>query len=176
MVLRRCRCIVVTDAAADESFGFSDLGNAIRKIRIDFGIDVEMGPMHFVPRSVRDPRDVPKYCAIGTIRYSTVDGNRPEDDGRLLYIKPAYYGTEPRDVCAYADSYPSFPHQSTGDQWYSESQFEAYRQLGYYTLDQVANSNRSFDSVCDLISAAEAYVRAGFKDEVGKKGAASPLK
>ena len=174
MVLRRCRCIVVTDCASDEGFGFSDLGNAIRKIRIDFGIDVSMGPMFFFSRSNRDPKDVPKYCAIGTIGYSAVDGNRPDDDGLLLYIKPAYYGTEPRDVCAYADSYPSFPHQSTGDQWYSESQFEAYRQLGYYTLDQVARSKRSFDSVCALIQEAKAYVDE--QKKVGKDASASPLK
>jgi len=26
----------------------------------------------------------------------------------------------------------AFPHQSTGDQWFDESQFESYRALGYH--------------------------------------------
>lgn len=160
MVLRRCRCIIVTDAGADEKFGFADLGNAIRKIRIDFGIDIQMGPMQLFPRSKKDPKEAPKYCAIGNIRYSAIDGNHPDTDGKLVYIKVAYYGTEPRDVCAYADQYPTFPHQSTGDQWYSESQFEAYRQLGYYALDQIAQPKQTFASVCKLVEQAEAYVRS----------------
>src|SRR5581483_4686958 len=41
IVLRRCRNIVVCDAGQDPTFSFEDLGNAIRKIRIDFGIPIE---------------------------------------------------------------------------------------------------------------------------------------
>src|SRR5262249_22711916 len=40
MVLRRCRTIVVSDAGADPSFNFDDLGNAIRKIRNDLGVPI----------------------------------------------------------------------------------------------------------------------------------------
>ncbi|HEX3584244.1 MAG TPA: hypothetical protein VH087_20940, partial [Thermoanaerobaculia bacterium] len=165
-VLRRCRCIVVTDCASDASFGFADLGNAIRKIRIDFGIDVEMGPMQLFPRSTKNPKETPKYCAIGNIRYSAVDGDGAKD-GKLVYIKAAYYGTEPRDVCAYADMYPTFPHQSTGNQWYSESQFEAYRQLGYHTLDQIAQPKEAFGNVCELVAQAEEYVKSSADSRTG---------
>ncbi len=38
MVLRRCRFIVVVDAGADPSYTKEDLGNAVRKIRIDLGV------------------------------------------------------------------------------------------------------------------------------------------
>jgi len=41
MVLRRCRFIVVSDAGADPSGTFDDLGNAVRKIRVDLGIPIE---------------------------------------------------------------------------------------------------------------------------------------
>ena len=41
VVLRRCRHVLVSDAGNDGSFAFEDLGNAIRKIRIDFGIPIE---------------------------------------------------------------------------------------------------------------------------------------
>ncbi len=31
----------------------------------------------------------------------------------------------------YQKIHPEFPHQSTADQWFTESQFESYRRLGY---------------------------------------------
>ena len=42
MVLRRCHFIVLSDAGQDAEYTFEDLGNAIRKIRIDLGIPIEM--------------------------------------------------------------------------------------------------------------------------------------
>ena len=58
-------------------------------------------------------------------------------NGTIIYIKPNVYGGEPADVFHYAKSNPAFPHESTGDQMYSESQFESYRALGYYIVDSI---------------------------------------
>jgi len=158
MVLRRCKCIVLSDAGADPEFGFEDIGNAIRKIRIDLGIDIEISRMALFPRSKRHPSH-PKYCAVASIRYSQVDGAGVED-GLLLYLKPAFYGKkEPKDVYNYASTYATFPHQSTGDQWFSESQFESYRQLGFFAAGEVALGKKSFPGVCDFIRTAEEYIK-----------------
>lgn len=43
-----------------------------------------------------------------------------------LYIKAAYYGTEPPDVYEYARANDEFPHESTVDQFFTESQFESF--------------------------------------------------
>ena len=45
MVLRRCHYIVVSDAGQDPECSFADLGEAVRKIRIDFGIPIEFGAL-----------------------------------------------------------------------------------------------------------------------------------
>lgn len=157
MVLRRCACIVVTDAGGDPNFTFDDLGNAIRKIRIDFGIDITIDKMAMFPRDETNPPEPPKYCAIATIHYERVDPNAKP--GRLLYIKPAFYGKhESKDVYNYAQTSQSFPHETTGDQWFSESQFESYRQLGYWTLKHVTRDRDHFNSICDLIDEANKYV------------------
>lgn len=171
MVLRRCHCIVVSDATADPNFGFGDLGNAIRKVRIDLGVDIRITKMQIFPRSRKDPT-APKYCATADILYSSVDG--PDAPvGKLLYIKPAFYGDkEPKDVYNYATSYPTFPHQSTGDQWYSESQFESYRQLGYFATNEVANGKRTFNTVCELIDEAGKYIQG--VTEAAAEGRESP--
>ena len=51
MVLRRCHYIVVSDAGEDPECSFADLGEAVRKIRIDFGIPIEFDQMNIYPRS-----------------------------------------------------------------------------------------------------------------------------
>ena len=52
--------------------------------------------------------------------------------GRLIYIKASVTGDEPVDVLEYKARFPVFPHESTGDQSFDESQFESYRTLGLH--------------------------------------------
>jgi hypothetical protein len=131
MVARRCRLIVVCDAGADPEFKYEDLGNAIRKIRIDHGISIRLHqelPRKCILES-SDPDDLPKVVK-GTIEYSTVDGSDPKQDGRLIYIKTHLWSAIPADIRTYALSHDEFPHEGTSDQFFSESQFESYRALG----------------------------------------------
>jgi hypothetical protein len=136
MVLRRCGLIVAVDGSEDGKAAFDDLGAAVRKIRIDLGIDVVFDePMSIYPRG--HPRAAEgRYSATATIRYSDVDGTTAPP-GRLLYVKPALRGDEPRDVLQYASANPDFPHQSTLDQFFDESQFESYRKLGSHVVDRL---------------------------------------
>jgi hypothetical protein len=166
MVLRRCRYIVVSDAGQDGDFAFEDLGNAMAKIRIDLGIPIEFERLPM--RARRDLRGKSydsspdharfPYFAVARIRYSCVDylkepGDLTEDiDGWLLYFKPSLNGTEPADVFHYAKLHPSFPHESTGNQLYSEAQFESYRALGSHVVDSL--SREPVASVRELIDLA----------------------
>jgi hypothetical protein len=136
-VLRRCHFIVVSDGAEDPECAYADLGEAVRKIRIDFGIPIEFGTMTIYPRSAIDTLKNPGHnCAVGRIRYSVVDG-ADAPDGIIIYIKPACYGDEPRDIYEYFKTNPAFPHESTSDQFFSESQFESYRMLGAHTMEKL---------------------------------------
>jgi hypothetical protein len=137
MVLRRCHYIVVSDGGEDPECAFADLGEAVRKIRVDFGIPIEFDSMTIYPRSQIDTLEGKRHnCAIGRIRYSVVDGDAAPD-GVIVYIKPACYGKEPRDIYEYFKTNPTFPHESTADQFFSESQFESYRMLGAYTMGKL---------------------------------------
>jgi hypothetical protein len=137
MVLRRCRLIIVSDAGADPAYTYEDLANAIRKIRIDLGIPIEFDspslPVHPAAESA-DPTSA-RHCAIGRILYNAVDGD--VQPGTLVYIKASCNGNEPPDVKQYATSNPSFPHQSTADQFFNESQFESYRRLGLHIVEEI---------------------------------------
>jgi hypothetical protein len=134
MVRRRCRFVVLGDAGADPGCTFEDLGNAIRKIRIDFGIPITFSkPLAIHARDDEDPKDGSCF-ALGEIDYSAVDGG-DAPPGQLLYVKPAFYGKdEPKDVYTYAKASETFPHEPTSDQFFSEAQFESYRALGYHAM------------------------------------------
>jgi hypothetical protein len=151
MVLRRCHIVVVSDGAQDQDYRFTDLGNAIRKIRIDLGIPIEFWNVPIRSGWPHEERGM--YWAIGRIRYSCIDG--PEaTDGLLLYVKPAVYGTEPRDVLEYKKSFPDFPHQTTADQFFDEPQFESYRILGSHIMDQMCGSGNNPQDICKMIERA----------------------
>lgn len=151
MVLRRCHVIVVSDAAADSEYRFSDLGNAIRKIRIDLGVPIEFTSLPiFRPGS--EEAEKGSYWAVGKVRYSCIDEGAK--DGLMLYIKPAIYGSEPRDVLEYQKSHPTFPHQSTADQFFDEPQFESYRVLGSHIMDQMCGSKPDPLPLADAIKKA----------------------
>jgi hypothetical protein len=138
MVMRRCRWIVVSDAGCDPDGAFEDLGNAIRRIRVDFGIPIQFTSIPIYGRyDERAAKPGATYCAIGRIRYSEVDGAGAED-GTLVYIKASYYGCEPPDVCNYAHTSSAFPHESTANQFFTEAQFESYRCLGAHIVEHIA--------------------------------------
>ncbi len=131
-VRRGCRDIVVVDASCDPDRNFDDLGNAIRKIRIDLGVRVERaGPLRIGGRELRANG---RYCALFDVIY---DEHR---SGSLLYIKAAVYpeaDNMPIDVLQYAGRSETFPHESTARQFFTESQFESYRALGEFELDAI---------------------------------------
>jgi hypothetical protein len=138
MVRRRCRYIIAVDAGADPDYGFEDLGNAVRKISIDLGVTIRFhGLDKLTKRNPKEP-DVGAghpYHAIGEINYPAADGGGKL--GIILYIKPGYHGVENAGVRAYATANPTFPHQGTIDQFFSESQFESYRALGFEIADDL---------------------------------------
>jgi hypothetical protein len=129
LVRRRCRYIIAVDCGADPGHEFEDLSNLVRKCRIDLGIEIQINS-----DSVRrDPKTgrARWHCAIGAIRYDYLDANAPL--GTLVYIKPVMTGDEPPDLVNYAGKHSDFPQQTTADQFFDESQFESYRELGHHT-------------------------------------------
>jgi patatin-like phospholipase len=133
MVLRRCKYIVVCDASADGGYAFGDLGKAIRQIRIDLGVPIEPLTTKYI--GPQKDEKYGRYCALGEIHYGNVDGE--PFIGHLLYIKPALYSECPADIRNYGKESQTFPHESTADQFFSESQFESYRALGRHIIGRI---------------------------------------
>ena len=130
LVRRRCRLVIAVDGEADPDLAFHGLGTLIRRCRTDLDCDIEID----VDRLRRDPATgrSREHFAIGTIRYDQKDPTHPV--GTLVYIKATLTGDEPTDVNQYAQAHADFPHQTTADQFFDESQFESYRQLGFHCV------------------------------------------
>lgn len=122
LIRRHCRVIVVSDCGADPEVAFDDVGNLVRRVREDFGVDIRIDLSPLSP----DP-------ATGRARQPMVAGDihYPEGDtGILLLFKPTLVGNEPADITQYGRRNKAFPHETTGDQFYDEAQWESYRRLG----------------------------------------------
>ena len=94
------------------------------------------------------------HCVVGKIHYLNVPkfengeltrdaSGQPEHEvGLLLYMKPSITGDEPFDILEYYRRVPEFPHESTADQWFNESQFESYRRLGLHICETAFQRRR----------------------------------
>ena len=171
LIRRNCRYIVVCDAGQDDRFVCEDLGALVRRCRVDFGVEIDIAVDRIRQRDAAGTSQA--HCVVGRIKYLNIPqrvdeklvgedgkdlepGSRPAPEmGYLVYIKPTMTGDEPQDVLEYARRVTRFPHQSTADQWFAESQFESYRALGMHIGEQTfaryqADDTHPVDSLDDL--------------------------
>ncbi len=124
LLRRHCRYLIVSDCGADPASSFDDFARLARRVREDFGIeiDIDLSPLKPGPDGFAG-----QHLVVGTIHYDGVAG---ADKGTLLFFKPVLTGDEPADVLQYRVTHPEFPQQTTADQFYDEPQWESYRRLG----------------------------------------------
>lgn len=139
LVRRRCRLIVSIDGGADSKYVFDDLANAVRKCYIDFGVEIDIDVSNIRPEKEASGSRSESNYAVGVLRYSRIDPQLK--DGYLIYIKSSILSKEDIDIEHYKAEHSDFPHESTADQFFSESQFESYRKLGYRI------GGRTFDDI-----------------------------
>ncbi len=127
LIRRRCKVIIVCDAECDELLQFGSLGNLVRLCETDFGakIDIDVS-------SIRRQKEgfSLTHCTVGHITYC--NGSQ----GYMIYLKSSMSGDEDVGIAQYRSVHPSFPHETTADQFFSEDQFEAYRRLGLHVVRQ----------------------------------------
>jgi len=128
LVRRRCGLILASDAGADPKYAFDDLAEAMRKCYTDFGVEIVFDPKFTVDaiRPERKSKLGERHYAIAKIIYP--DKTPP---AILIYWKSSLTANLPPDIMNYRRTRKDFPHETTADQFFDESQFESYRHLGY---------------------------------------------
>jgi len=86
----------------------------------------------------------PAKNALAKAHHATGKIIYPDDEeGLFIYLKLAYTGDEPEYLRYYRRLSPKFPHESTGNQFFGETQFEVYRALGIHTARGVLEDLRA---------------------------------
>jgi hypothetical protein len=152
LVERGCKYIILSDNGGDPKPCFEDLGNAIRRCRIDFGTDFDLD----ITPLFRDENDnASRHFIVGTMTYSQEHykklrrGDVPLDEERtgvIVVVKPTMTATEKVDVLQYKLQNAAFPNHSIADQWFTEAEFESYRKLGERSILQVFDPTFPEDS------------------------------
>ncbi len=156
LLKRRCRLIIAVDSEADPNMLFGSFIKLQRHARIDLGTRIEL-PWQAIRncalgtskmnadggKSLPDPARAGPHAALGVIRY-------PNDEiGYLLYIKSSLSGDENDYIIDYQRRNPTFPHETTGDQLFSEEQFEVYRALGFHMTHRVFTGEDRVSALAD---------------------------
>jgi hypothetical protein len=158
LVRRRARLIILCDGAQDPDFAFEDLQRAQRRIAADFGATIELSAAtierlipcktdHRFPES--DLKLAEAGHVVGAIRYA--DGST----ATLIYLKTALTPGLPVELLGYRGANPTFPDQSTADQFFDEEQFEAYRELGFRIAAAMMQEDRARSRI-DAVLGADA--------------------
>lgn len=143
LLRRECRFIIASDGECDPGLNFEAISELTRLAKIDLGIQIIMEGLDLI-------REGKQQHAIGTIKYE--NGKK----GVLIYLKSSLLGDNSLSdslkndfyqtsvhrndnrryddnpyVAHYKAKHPAFPHETTGDQLFDETQFECYRALGF---------------------------------------------
>ncbi len=143
LIRRRVPFIVICDDGCDPQRTLDDLGNLVRKARIDFDAEIRI----FDKTDIAEHVPIPMRPHIGTLaqlqQIDPATGCSPHaavlawvnyadqaEPSLLLLLKPTITGRESVDVLNYHAQHPAFPQESTMDQFFDEAQWESYRKLG----------------------------------------------
>ncbi|WP_213881348.1 hypothetical protein [Pseudomonas sp. dw_358] len=146
--------VVIADCGCDPDYRFDDLANLVRLARIDHSLEIreDLGVQSIESlrglfgsiESFAAPASPDNgQCALLLNAYAA---HQPAEAGgapicRILLIKPRITAGLAPDVMNYARDNPTFPNQSTVDQFFDEAQFESYRQLGLHAGQAIFGSN-----------------------------------
>jgi hypothetical protein len=164
LLRRGTRVIAVCDNGADPDYQFEDLQNLIRKARIDLGLDIRVasaanvqnlagreGAKLFLNANDGDWRENAKSRECSGIAlllevgsFADSDQERflvrsPDRSRFIVWIKPCIFPEMREDLIGYALANPTFPQQTTADQFFDEAQWESYRMVGAELMNWLLN-------------------------------------
>jgi hypothetical protein len=120
LLRRGCTQIYCIDASGGRPNGA--LGDAIALARSELRVEIKLDASPLVPS--QDGQTATTDAVRGSFTYE--DGRK----GVLVYARCVLTANLPLDIMAHHEEDPSFPHNSTIDQLYTDQKFESYRKLG----------------------------------------------
>lgn len=129
LLRRRAKVIIASDAECDPDHAFDSFNSSVRQAYVDEGIKISIS-LKDIYRN-EDGRSE-KHYAVGRILYP----DRPWQRSWIIIVKNTMTKGEIAPILNYQHKHPAFPHESTGDQFFTEEQFESYRALGRHAAEE----------------------------------------
>lgn len=181
LLRRRLPVILLSDNGGDEDYTFADLGNLVRKARIDFDAEIrfleeaELDELLTPPlrQIIGTPAELQRrvgetparsdgglqgnaYSRCHAIVARVYYDGAARPGGVLIVVKPSLAGDEPVDLLQYHSEHPTFPQETTLDQFFDEAQWESYRRLGSHIGDKLFGAIGSLDDFVEKINPGKA--------------------
>jgi len=134
LLRRRCKYIIAVDGEEDSKMTFQGLTTLQRLAAIDLGVNIEIDLDDLRLNESGLSRSHFRFCRV---RYPREGRSSEEQVGYLLYVKLSLTGNEGEFLRRYRTDDPAFPHDPTLNQFFTETQFEAYRSLGEHIGDKL---------------------------------------
>ncbi|WP_257167843.1 patatin-like phospholipase family protein [Bradyrhizobium sp. SRS-191] len=135
LVRRKLGIIVLIDGEADATIALPALVSAAVRIKEDFKATLTFEPAAGVDRLLPVDKEVGYPAGAHFAKSPYVVGRvRYEDDSPdsiVIYLKATLIRDLDFTTAGYRAGSPDFPHETTLDQFFDPSQFEAYRDLGF---------------------------------------------
>jgi hypothetical protein len=150
--------IVCIDADSGPGDATSSLGKAIAiaPSECDIRIDISLDPLRAAPSGSRVPAYSPRTVNIGFFTKGAGTFTDGTPVGILWYAKPGLAKEMPASLLAFHERYPSYPRESTLNQFFDTASFVAYRNLGRYNAGQILLARRRLQEVLsELLAIAD---------------------
>jgi hypothetical protein len=144
LLRRKCRVILCFDASGDDLTTCGTFVEALVLAEEELGVQVEIDLSPLAPRTAEQPAPGAETALDGRLSDRSVvrgrityrDGTR----GELVLAKASLTKTTPDVVLAHAarQKKPTFPNDSTGDQFFDHTQFNSYSELGRHIACEAA--------------------------------------
>jgi hypothetical protein len=138
LLRRRCGLIVALDAACDARYEFEDLRNLMVRARQELGITIDFlqSPERMIRPVASSGFSLSHFVVARAHGLPGSDAAAHGYEGLIIYAKSSLRAASSWKAfgkdksIAYKTYHPTFPHETTGDQFFDESQWKAYFNLG----------------------------------------------
>ena len=143
LLRRRCALIIVSDAGAHlNNDSLRPLARLCEHASTHMGIKIldldHESPVDFRRLALNDTRNVHQPFLCARIRYPNPKPDRREP-ALLVYCQMAITEEDPLEIQQIRNRFPSFPDEPTSNQFYTDDQVAAYRNLGYHIATRMGS-------------------------------------
>ncbi len=145
--------IVCVDADSGPGDATSSLGKAIAiaPSECDIRIDISLDPLRATPSSSRVPAYSPRTVNIGFFSKGAGSFTDKTPVGVLWYAKPGLAKEMPAALLAFHERYPTYPRESTLNQFFDTASFVAYRNFGRYNARQILRARGRLEDALNVL-------------------------